>query len=113
MIESYSFGSMTVMGENHRNDLKIIEKQIVGNWWRREGHAVYAEDIDDILYSGVEMLVVGTGAYGSMRVTEEAARAIKGRGIQLVAVPTKEAVTLFNTLLGQGKRVAGAFHLTC
>ena len=81
MIESYSFGSMTVMGENHRNDLKIIEKQIVGNWWRREGHAVYAEDIDDILYSGVEMLVVGTGAYGSMRVTEEAARAIKGRGI--------------------------------
>jgi hypothetical protein len=113
MIESYSFGSMTVMGENHRNDLKIIEKQIVGNWWRREGHAVYAEDIDDILYSGAEMLVVGTGAYGSMRVTEEAARAIKGRGIQLVAVPTKEAVTLFNTLLGQGKRVAGAFHLTC
>lgn len=113
MIESYSFGSMTVMGENHRNDLKIIEKQIVGNWWRREGHAVYAEDIDDILYSGVEMLVVGTGAYGSMRVTEEAALAIKGRGIQMVAVPTKEAVTLFNTLLGQGKRVAGAFHLTC
>jgi len=113
MIESYSFGSMTVMGENHRNDLKIIEKQIVANWWRREGHAVYVEDIDDILYSGAKMLVVGTGAYGSMRVTEEAARAIKGRGIELVAVPTKEAVTIFNTLLGQGKRVAGAFHLTC
>lgn len=113
MIESYSFGSMTVMGENHRNDLKIIEKQIVGNWWRREGHAVYAEDIDDILYSGAEILVVGTGAYGSMRVTDEAARAIKGRGIELVAVPTKEAATLFNTLVSQGKRVAGAFHLTC
>ena len=113
MIEAYSFGSMTILGENHRNDLKIIDKQIIGNWWRKEGHAVYAEDIDDILFSTVEMLVVGTGAYGSMRVTEEAVQALEGRGIKLVAVPTKDAVSVFNTLLTQGKRVAGAFHLTC
>jgi len=113
MIEDYGFGSMTVLGEKHRNDLKIIDNEIVGNWWRREGHAIYVQDIDDILYSTVEVLVVGTGAYGGMKVTEEATRAIKGRGIELVAVPTKEAVTIFNTLHGQGKRVAGAFHLTC
>lgn len=113
MIESYSFGNMTIMGESHRNDLKIIENQIIANWWRREGHALYAEDIDDILYSAVETLVVGTGAYGSMRVTEEAAKALEGLGIKLVAVPTKEAVSIFNSLHAQGKRVAGAFHLTC
>ena len=113
MIESYSFGSMMVLGENHRNDLKIIDKQITENWWRKEGHALYAEDIDDILYSPVEMLVVGTGAYGGMKVTAEAAQAIAGRGIKLVAVPTKEAVSVFNTLHAEGRRVAGAFHLTC
>ncbi len=113
MIETYSFGSMTVMRKKYRNDLKIIGNQIIGDWWRREGHALYAEDIDDILYSAVEILVVGTGAYGSMRVTEEAAKAIEGRGINLVAVPTKEAVSIFNNLHTEGKRVAGAFHLTC
>jgi hypothetical protein len=113
MIEDYGFGNMTVMGKSHRNDLKIIDSEIVGNWWRREGHALYAEDIDDILYSAAEVLVVGTGAYGNMQVTDEAAKAIKGRGIELVAIPTKEAVTIFNTLHGQGKKVAGAFHLTC
>ena len=113
MIEDYGFGSMTVMGQNHRNDLKIIDNEIIDNWWRREGHALYSQDIDDILYSAAEVLVVGTGAYGNMRVTDEAERAIKARGIQLVAVPTKEAVTIFNTLYDQGKRVAGAFHLTC
>jgi hypothetical protein len=113
MIETYSFGSMTVMRKKYRNDLKIIGSQIVGDWWRREGHALYPEDIDDILYSAVEILVVGTGAYGSMKVTEEAAKAIGGRGIKLVAVPTKEAVSLFNNLHNEGKRVAGAFHLTC
>ena len=113
MIETYSFGSMTVMRQKYRNDLKIIGNQIIGDWWRREGHALYAEDIDDILYSAVEVLVVGTGAYGSMKVTEEATKAIKGRGINLLAVPTKEAVSIFNSLHARGKRVAGAFHLTC
>jgi hypothetical protein len=113
MIETYSFGSMTVMRKKYRNDLKIIGNQIIGDWWRREGHALYAEDIDDILYSAVEILVVGTGAYGSMRVTEEAVKAIEGRRINLVAVPTKEAVTIFNNLHNEGKSVAGAFHLTC
>ncbi len=113
MIETYSFGSMRIKGKKYRNDLKIVGNQIIGDWWRREGHALYAEDIDDILYSAVEMFVVGTGAYGSMRVTEEAAKAIEGRGIKLVAVPTKEAVSIFNNLHTEGKRVAGAFHLTC
>lgn len=113
MIESYSFGNMTVTGQTHQNDLKIIEDKIIGNWWRREGHALYPQDIDDILYASVETLVVGTGAYGGMKVTEEAALAIEGQGINLVAVPTKEAVSIFNNLHAQDKRVAGAFHLTC
>ena len=113
MIESYSFGSMKVMGESHRNDLKIIDNKIIGNWWRREGHALYAQDIDDILYSAVKTLVVGTGAYGSMRITEEAEKTIEERGIKLVAAPTKEAVSVFNNLHSQGEKVAGAFHLTC
>jgi hypothetical protein len=48
-----------------------------------------------------------------LKVTEEAAQAIEAQGINLVAVPTKEAVSIFNSLHAQGKRVAGAFHLTC
>jgi hypothetical protein len=113
MIESYSFGGMTVKGENHRNDLKVINDRIIGNWWRGEGHVLYAADIDDILYADVEILVVGTGAYGGMKVTDEAAKALEARAIKLLAVPTKEAVSIFNSLRAKGKQVAGAFHLTC
>jgi hypothetical protein len=113
MIESYSFGSMTVMGEKHRNDLKVINDGIIANWWRREGHVLSTEDIADILYANIEILVVGTGAYGGMKVTEEAGKALEGRAIKLLAVPTKEAVSVFNSLRAKGKRVAGAFHLTC
>ena len=113
MIETYDFGSMTVMGQTHHNDLKIIENEVIGNWWRRQGHVLHAEDIADILDAPVDVLVVGTGAYGNMELTPEVARAVSKRGIELIPIPTGEAVARFNSLRAQGKRVAGAFHLTC
>jgi len=37
---------------------------------------------------------------------------LKERGIDLVAVPTKEACRLINSLAGK-RRLAAALHLTC
>ena len=80
MIDSYHFGAMTVRGKVHRNDLKIIGDQIIGDWWRLEGHALHAEDIADILAAPVEVLVVGSGEPGRMEVTRAAAQALERRG---------------------------------
>lgn len=113
MIESYHFGAMTVRGEVHRNDLKIIGDQVIGNWWRLEGHALHEADIVDILAAPVEVLVVGSGDPGRMQVTRGAAQALETRGIRVLTLPTRQAAGVFNTLRRQGKRVAGAFHLTC
>ena len=109
MIESYSFGSMKITGRSHRNDLKIIDDKIVGNWWRREGHALYAQDIDDILYASVETLVVGTGAYGGMKVTEEAAQAIEGQGISLVRCLRKKRFPSLTTFMPRVKKLPVPF----
>ncbi|HYA03426.1 MAG TPA: MTH938/NDUFAF3 family protein, partial [Syntrophobacteria bacterium] len=106
-------GAMTVRGEVHRSDLKIIGDKVIGNWWRIEGHAVHEADIVDVLGASVEILVVGSGEPGRMEVTRAAAQALERRGIELVALPTRQAVGVFNSLRSQGKRVAGAFHLTC
>jgi len=39
MIDQYSTGShMMVKGTKYRKDLKIIQGEVVGNWWRQEGH---------------------------------------------------------------------------
>jgi hypothetical protein len=113
MIESYEFGRMRVEGQIHHDDLKIIENRLIGNWWRRRGHALYPEDIADILEASVEILVVGTGEYSNMTVTREVSEALSKRGIELISAPTEEAASKFNDLHAQGKRVAGAFHLTC
>jgi hypothetical protein len=113
MIDSYQFGAMTVKGATHRNDLKIIGDQVIGDWWRIEGHAVHEADIADILAASVEVLVVGTGDPGRMQVSRGAVQALEGQGIQVLTLPTQQAVAVFNALRVQGKRVAGAFHLTC
>jgi hypothetical protein len=60
-----------------------------------------------------QVLVVGTGYDGFLKVLMEVEEALKSYEIELVAQSTKEAVQTFNKLLVSGKRVAGAFHLTC
>ncbi len=112
-IEDYSFGRIVISGKTYTSDVKIIMDQIVPNWWRKEGHYLYPEDIEDILNSGVETLVVGTGAYGVMKIDPTVAEACARRGIRLEAYKTSQAVKRFNELAAEGKKVAGAFHLTC
>jgi len=35
------------------------------------------------------------------------------RKVKVIAKPTSEAVKVFNKLVKEGKKVVGAFHLTC
>jgi hypothetical protein len=94
-------------------DLKIIGDNIMENWWRGQGHRIDTADIADILAAGPEVLVVGTGYAGFMEISKSLHAALENRTIKLVAQKTPQAIKTFNELHSQGKRVAGAFHLTC
>ena len=51
-----------------------------------------------------------------MRVPEEVRRALLKRGIEVVAIPTAEAVKVWNEWLdaeGEDLNAAAGFHLTC
>jgi hypothetical protein len=111
-IENYRFGAITVDGQRHTRDLIILPERVIGGWWREEGHALHPGDLAAVLEAAPEMLVVGTGAHGMMRVTEEARRTLEEAGIWLVAASTAEAVETYNQLQGE-TRVAAALHLTC
>ncbi|MFP5213573.1 MAG: Mth938-like domain-containing protein [Acidobacteriota bacterium] len=113
MIEAFSFGSMTILGKRYQKDLMIIGGSVHPDWCRREGHAVYVEDVSDILADRPEVLVVGMGDPGRMKVAEPLREALEKASIELVELPTAKAATEFNRLNGEGRRVAGAFHLTC
>ncbi len=110
-IEGYEFGRVLVDGEEHRSDVIVLPNRVVRGWWRRDGHALVLDDLEEVLDELPERLVVGTGADGRMRPDPAALDELRGRGIEVDALPTGEAVRLFAGL--DPTRTAAALHLTC
>jgi hypothetical protein len=106
---------MVINGKRYTSDVIVFSERVTDNWGRKEGHRLYMEDLKEILEreEKPEVLLVGTGYYGIMKISPEVENALKSRGIELVVQPTREAIQTFNELLKSGRRVAGAFHLTC
>ncbi|MHA1594397.1 MAG: Mth938-like domain-containing protein [Candidatus Baldrarchaeia archaeon] len=111
-IEEYSFGRIVINGKTYTSDVIIFPDRVKGGWWRKEGHCLYIEDLKEVIEEKPEVLVVGTGAYGAMRVPKETLEELKRHGIEVIVCETKEACKIFNELSGK-KRVVAALHLTC
>jgi len=111
-IEDYQFGRMVVDGELHTQDLILLPDRVVANWWRKEGHRLDVEDLREVLDAAPKVLVVGTGAYGRMKVPEGIRQTLEAASIELRAARTGEAWRLYNDLR-ERQRTVGAFHLAC
>ncbi len=111
-IDAYEWGTITIDGETYTRDLKIINNKVVPKWWRKEGHNLLPEDVEDIFDARPGVLVVGTGHDGLMQVSETVTKRLGDAGIQLIAKPTRQAVDEFNRLAGSPD-IAFAAHLTC
>lgn len=112
MIDSYSFGRMVVDEQTYTADLIIFPGRIESSWWRKTGHRLCLQDIEEVLKEKPEVIVVGTGFTGLMKVEEEVIREVRSKGILLFIEKTKKAVQKFNETSTQ-KKTVGAFHLTC
>ncbi|RDV83947.1 Mth938-like domain-containing protein [Ammonifex thiophilus] len=111
-VDKYSFGEVIVEGKTYHQDILIFPDRVL-SWWRQRGHEVALSDLTEALKVHPEVLVIGTGAYGVVRVLPEVKSSLAERGIDLIALPTAEACRKYNELLAQGKRVVAALHLTC
>lgn len=115
LIESYSFGRMVIEGEEYGDDLMVYEKEVNSGWVRKRGHKLHPEDLTWITGKSPDLLVVGTGSNGRMKVTDETRNYLSENGIDLWIGETQEAADYFNTRLEEEneEEIAGAFHLTC
>lgn len=109
-IEGYEFGRVLDRAE-HRRDSIVLPHRVVRAWWRRDGHALVLEDLEEVLDELPERLVIGTGADGRLRPDPAALEALGTRGIEVDALQTGAAVRLFAQL--DPRRTAAALHLTC
>lgn len=112
MIDSYSFGTLIIDGNKFTKDLIIFSEKINSNWRRKTGHLLSENDIKEILDYKPDILIIGTGANGLMKVDDRLKDKLKALGIEFVIKKTAEAVTEYNRICKEKKTVC-ALHLTC
>jgi hypothetical protein len=110
-LRDYSFGSLTVDGKSHTRDLIVLPNRVVPGWWRREGHSLAIEDLEDVIEELPDRLILGCGAHGRLEPPPAVLDELRGRGVEVEAMPTAEAVRRYGELDPQ--RTAAALHLTC
>jgi hypothetical protein len=110
-LESYSFGRLTVDGQEHMRDLIVLPDRVVADWWRREGHSLAMQDLEGVLEELPARLVLGTGAHGRLRPDTGVIAELERRGVEVECLPTEAAVRRYGEL--DERATAAALHLTC
>ena len=111
-IDGYVFGRIIIDGKTYTADVIVYTDKVDSSWWRKEGHYLNKEDLPDIVKAKPDVLVIGTGNMGVMQVAESTRKYFEAQGIEVRVAKTGKAVEIFNEL-SAGKKVIGAFHLTC
>jgi hypothetical protein len=103
---------MEIKGQAYTSDLILFPDKINDSWWRQTGHKLSLPDIEEVFLEIPEVLVIGTGFYGIMKVGEDVKQAAQAKGITLIIEKTENAVQRYNEISSK-KKTIGAFHLTC
>jgi len=111
-ITDYSFGRITIDGKTYSKDVIIYPDHVYSPWWRKEGHLLQNEDLSDIVNAKLPVLIVGTGYYGAMKVSNQILDYLNSNSIEAIVEKTPEAVIRYNEYAATGPVIA-AFHLTC
>lgn len=120
-IDGTIFGSITVDGREYEHDViirldgsvkkrkKKLSKEKTGT-----SHLMSAAEAAHILEAGAERVIIGTGQYGRLSLTEEAEKYFREHHCNVTALPTPDAVQDWNAKLQAGQTATvGIFHVTC
>jgi hypothetical protein len=114
-IDKFAFGTIRIDGEVYERDVVIDRGQVRPRKKKpskqfREAYGHTPLSIEEQIPWKCSRLVIGTGAQGSLPVMpavfEEAAR----RGVEVTAVPTRQAIELLRRANGETNAV---LHITC
>ncbi len=111
-VDRYRFGEIVVDGRQYSTDVIIYPDHVEDRWWREKGHSLSLRDVQPMLQTPPEVLVIGQGSIGRMAVPAETRRRLQAAGIEVIAEPTAQACETYNRLRGN-RRVVAALHLTC
>ena len=114
-FDKFSFGSIYIDGSTYEHDVIIDRGEIRKR--KKKPSKQFRDDfghtplsIEEKIPWKCRRLVIGTGALGSLPVMDEVLREAKRRKIELVVVPTREAMEVLNE---QPEDTNAILHVTC
>ena len=84
---------------------KKLSKEVYGT-----SHTISLAEAEYIYQEGAEILLIGAGQFGKVRLSPEAAAYFQGKNCRVEIFPTPQAVKTWNE--SEGKLI-GLFHITC
>jgi hypothetical protein len=113
-FNKFSFGTLRIDGRTYEQDVVIDRgevrkrKKALSRRFRDEfGHTPLS--IEEKIPWKCQRLVIGTGAYGRLPVMKEVKLEAERRHVELVIVPTSEALRLIET----ESEANAILHVTC
>lgn len=109
-IEENTFGSIKINGITYKNDIIITPKGVIPNWWRKEGHKIFWEDLSSLNFEGIKILFIGTGWSDALKVQDDLKEKMKELNIKIISKNTSKIIKEYENF----KNISIlALHLTC
>jgi hypothetical protein len=116
-ISGLEFGSIEINGKKYGYDVVVLPD---GTVKEREAskaafgdHAIKKTEIEELAKAKPDSIVVGTGTMGMARVSPDAEAYARQAKLNLVVLPSSDAIDKVNQLVDKGKPVAALIHITC
>jgi hypothetical protein len=116
-IDRTAFGSITVEGTSFEHDVLIRLNGLVEKRKKKLSKAIYGtshilslDEAKHVYEKGTQRLIIGTGQYGNVTLSDEAADYFKRKQCQVDLLPTPQAIQVWNESEGP---VISLFHVTC
>lgn len=117
-IDSVGWGNIIVNGQRYHEVLisgQNVESRDDERLENELGtdHAIGDWEIEKLLTGQPEIIIVGTGVAGVLKVSEKVKEKLVAGGAEVKVLLTPQAVSEFNRLVSDGKRVNVLIHTTC
>ncbi len=109
-IDNYSFGNFIIDGRRYTSDIKLIGENV--KFWDAEGHNMTIDDVRDAVQFNPEIIIIGTGQSGMLKISLMIREYIENKKIELITTNTPEACNLYNEM-SKTRKVAAILHSTC
>ncbi|MEM0014637.1 MAG: Mth938-like domain-containing protein [Zestosphaera sp.] len=113
LLDHYEFGLIIINGVEYDHDVVVTPEAVFSDWWRVEGHRLQLADVRDYLNIRVDLVIIGTGYDGMMRVDEEVIEEFRKLGREVYVAKSRQAVRKYNEEVSKGRKVLLFIHLTC